>query len=545
MVHSSVGYDTCRTMDTTTPTSAKVDRWRWWLVLLALLLVAALRLRLAATPLERDEGEYAYGAQLLLGGGSLYRDLYTMKPPGVFFGYAGILTLFGESVMAVRLGLLMVNALTTVLLFLLAWRWAGAVAGVLAAWLFAWMSLSQGVQGVFANAEHFVLPPILLGLLAMTWAMPRRGLVGLLGLGGAGMCLGFAILVKHHAGIFVLLAISGLIGGHLRHQGGAWRSLAMRCGWLIAGILLPLLITLLAYDAVGHFDRFWFWTVRYPRHYVAMTTPVEGLRRLAENFGPMAGAWVGAVALAGYGVYASIKFRRSFFVLGFLALSIAAVCPGWYFRPHYFVLLLPAWALAAALGGAALIERFSRPGIVVVALTFTIAVGTQANYLLTMSPLDVVRTTYPGAPFVESMEIARFVRQRTTAEDLIAVLGSEPQIYFYARRLGATSYIYGYPLMENHPYAEQMQEEMIRQLELLQPQMLIYVRVLESWGTTQASPQALFQWLDRYAAEHYRKVGLVDLPREDAAVYAWDEHANRQPLSDRYIVVLERRQGAP
>jgi len=48
----------------------------------------------------------------------------------------------------------------------------------------------------------------------------------------------------------------------------------------------------------------------------------------------------------------------------------------------------------------------------------------------------------PRNPFPESVEVGR-----------IALIGSEPQIYFYVGLIAATGCIYMYPLMENQPYA--------------------------------------------------------------------------------------------
>ena len=60
-----------------TPAQASV------IVSLALALAALVRWRVLTVPLERDEGEYAYIAQLLLQGIAPYSAAYTMKLPGV------------------------------------------------------------------------------------------------------------------------------------------------------------------------------------------------------------------------------------------------------------------------------------------------------------------------------------------------------------------------------------------------------------------------------------------------------------------------------
>ena len=73
-------------------------------------------------PLERDEGEYAYAGQLMLQGIPPYQLVYSMKLPGTFAAYSVILALFGQTPGGIHLGLLLVNAATTFLVFLLTRR---------------------------------------------------------------------------------------------------------------------------------------------------------------------------------------------------------------------------------------------------------------------------------------------------------------------------------------------------------------------------------------------------------------------------------------
>src|SRR6266446_7023836 len=67
----------------------------WALLGLIVLGAAALRLRLLDVPLDRDEGEYGYFAQLLLQGVPPYAQAYNLKLPGIYGVYAAILAAFG------------------------------------------------------------------------------------------------------------------------------------------------------------------------------------------------------------------------------------------------------------------------------------------------------------------------------------------------------------------------------------------------------------------------------------------------------------------
>ena len=97
------------------------------------------------------------------------------------------------------------------------------------------------------------------------------------------------------------------------------------------------------------------------------------------------------------------------------------------------------------------------------------------------SAVEVCQTLYSGNPFVEAIAIAKYLRDRTNPDDQIAILGSEPEIYFYARRHSSTGYIYTYSLVEEQKYAPEMQREMIAEIELTKPKYLIVVGIGASW----------------------------------------------------------------
>ncbi|MCG6537854.1 MAG: hypothetical protein L7F78_24825, partial [Syntrophales bacterium LBB04] len=77
---------------------------------------------------------------------------------------------------------------------------------------------------------------------------------------------------------------------------------------------------------------------------------------------------------------------------------------------------------------------------------------TERNYFFIEKPTTLSRLIYGANPFPESIKIGEYVKSNSNTEDKIAVLGSEPQIYFYSQRRSATGYIYMYYLMEKHDY---------------------------------------------------------------------------------------------
>ena len=101
--------------------------WPWWF------LPGPSRLRLAETPLERDEGEYAYTGQLMLAGVPPYQGSYFMKRTRHAHAmYALGMAIFGQTRAGIHRWLLVVNAATLVMIFLLGRKLADPMAGLIA-----------------------------------------------------------------------------------------------------------------------------------------------------------------------------------------------------------------------------------------------------------------------------------------------------------------------------------------------------------------------------------------------------------------------------
>jgi hypothetical protein len=508
------------------------------------LAVAAIRWPLLELPLERDEGEYAYAGQLLLQGVPPYAEVYSMKLPGIYAVYALALALFGQTARGIHLGLLAVNAITIVLVFQLGRRLFDAMTGVVAAALFAVLALGVSIHGVIANAEPFVLVFAISGLLLTVRAVDEgsdRKLVA------AGLLLGCAVLMKQHGAAFVGMGISWV--AIMTPQ----RQRAARVGALLGAALVPYLIVCAVLAISGGFTRFWFWTVRYALLYGGGLRAGEALSTLWARFAPIVGAAPGLWLLACVGLLAirrvdASRGRRSF-VLLLVAFSALAVLPGFHFRPHYFILTLPACALLVALVARFLGQklgpfgripaiRFGIP-LALVLLSAGHSFYVQRVELFGMSPAELSRHMYWPNPFVESVELASWIRDNTEEGDRIAVMGSEPQIFFYSGRRSATGYVYTYAMMEDQPYALQMQEEMIREITVAEPKLILFVRNEYSWLRTENSPTHLFEWLERFVTE-YRAVAALRILPGESRFYEGADLADFPREVDNTIVIFRR-----
>lgn len=526
--------------------------WVWWALLGAVVLLSiTLRYGLLDVPLERDEGEYAYGGQLLLQGIPPYQHLYSMKLPGIYAAYAGVMALFGQTHTGIHLGLLIVNIATTIFLFFLGRRLIDPLAGVAAAASFAVLSVSQSVQGVFANAEHFVILPAVAGLLLLLRGLDDDRPWSLF---GSGLLLGIGFVIKQHGAAFVAFGGLYLLIARLQGRPVDRRRVVSGCALFAAGAVLPYAVTCLIMASVGVFEKFWLWTVDYARAYTSQV-PIE---KVWPNFERSAAPIIGSAPLLWMLIACGLTAlfwdkrvrRRWVFMAMFVVFSLAALCPGLYFRPHYFVLALPAAALLAGGTISGMAHRLSntRPGTVryglplgLAVVCLAVSIYQQRSFLFRMTPFQACRSTYAANPFPESLEIARYIRARTKQDDRIAVIGSEPQIYFYSGRRSASGHVYMYPLMENHDFALQMQQEMIRQIESARPAFLVFVKNPASWIRRPDSHRLMFEWFGRYSREHYEIVGLIYIRRK-GAVYEWAPDLVWPPKPSVQVMVLRLKE---
>ena len=511
-------------------------------------LVIAIRIRLLGIPLERDEGEYAYAGQLILQGVPPYTLAYSMKFPGTYAAYAAIMSIFGQTIIGIHLGLLLINAATVILIFLLGRRLADSVVGLAAAMSYAVLSVSPSVLGFAGHATHFVLLPVLGATLLLLKAANRQAFGSLF---VSGLLYGLGVLMKQPAVFFALFGAIYLISDNL-HRRFRREQIFLRTLIFSAGVMLPLGITCLLLWRIGVFERFWFWTIDYARHYGSLVPFNQAPRFFFDSAKEVIVTGWPIWTLAGIGLAAGLWKGRTrpiaVFLLVFLLFSVLALCPGFYFRLHYFILVLPAISLLAGVAISRLSDlSVNRFGVIrfipFLILGFALAwpMLAERKFFFEGSVADASRMIYPESPFPESIRIAEYLREHTTRNDTIAVLGSEPQIYFYSGRHSATGYIYTYGLMEPQKYASQMQKEMIRDIERAHPKFLISVVMPDSWLQRPKSERSIFTWANEYTAQNYTVAGFVNMIAPDKTDYYFGNVPQSVPQLGKYILIYQRK----
>ncbi len=528
-----------------------LDVWGPWILTgLVILITAWLRVRLLAVPLERDEGEFGYGGQLVLHGIAPYRHLYAMKLPGIYWAYAAVMALFGQTTVGIHIGLLVVNALTVFLVFLLASRILTPYAGASAALFYALLSISPSVFGQAAHATHFVMLFAVAGLLVLKVAQERDSL---LALGASALLLGGGMLMKQSGAALIVCGAAWVLWRELRRKPISASRLAVRLVVFAALSILPLLATWAVLDHQGLLKQAIFWNFRYAKEYINEITPSDGVQvfmhMLPKVSAPVLSVWL----LGGIGTVIIVLRKATphrMEMALFAIFSLLAVVPGYYFREHYWVQFLPALAILAAVpidvalataGDAWYVPaRVGALLVVICCVGYSLSQPRMYDYLFTRTAEENSRALYGHEPFPEAIKIAAYLQRHTTSRNSVAIIGSEPEILFLAHRVSATGHIYMYPLMEEQKYALGMQKQMIAEIERARPEYLVVVNEEDSWLHMPKSVKLLLTWSSGYFRD-FRPVGIADMI-PDGTVYAWDSDASGYaPKSSNFVWVLKRK----
>jgi len=390
-----------------------------------------LRLAFLHEPFERDEGLYAYIGQEVLRGSIPYRDAIEIKPPAIYYLYAAAIAIFGETTESIRIFTALYSLVSVYALFLLTNRVSGPKAGLVAALLQGTFSSSPLLQGSSSNTEVFLVLPLILAAYFLLRAIEEgeRRYIFL-----CGVFYGCAMLIKTVAIPSVLLAVGGVFS--LARPINTIREKALDLATLTFGPAI------LAAIMVGYFffnqalGDFLYWNVTFAFRY--RSTAVGGppffwaTYMLLPVFLPL--------IVTALPTFVRLLFeppsRKNYVVaLSLPAALLGVILPGKNF-PHYFIPLVPPFAMLAGIE----IIRFSKTrgwrlhhGRVLLAIIFALPVYMQYKYYLIYTS-DQVSVQKYGPLFVESLQVARYIKDRTLPSDYIFQWGLEMELYYLTAR---------------------------------------------------------------------------------------------------------------
>lgn len=524
------------------------DSGRWFeFAALALVVVGtfALRFHFRDVALINDEGEYVHLGQQILKGAIPYADVYNQKTPFVFYFMAGVQWLAGESVAVIRIATSLYGAATTCLVYVVARHLGGAKAAVGAALAFSVMTFDQ--CGVLhpSSTEFFMLFWI---ATALWFLVGWTTLPDWLRLVLSGAAAGMAYQTKQTGLVLVVFLIALSVWRWVlsfRDEPDGWKRVITQSSWVAVGWTCVIGVVTGYFALAGALDAYLDCTWNNNWQYVGgrwqgaghvwalAKQVVLGIARFDL------GLWViGTAGLVGAALRReNDATTRGLWIL-LLGFGFAAFSTGTAYVHYWEPLIVPlslgcgiVWAWA----GQQVLSTNVRAGVRLIALACLVgplvAPATHIAETLDQEIATLLIDSIGMPQFETSEEIAAYVRERTEPNECFMIVGSEPQIFFFADRPSCTRMVLTFPITGAYSYSGALREEFLSDLRTKKPKYVLFTRLGSSLA--EKPTEALAALLRGVRATLRRDYKVeIELPRSDAS--------NPQAPS-RYFTVFRRR----
>ncbi|MEI6021768.1 MAG: glycosyltransferase family 39 protein, partial [Bacteroidota bacterium] len=316
-----------------------------------ILLVILIRSKFYNIPFERDEGAYSYYGKLLLEGKIPYKDFYEQKFPGIFYFFATIVAIFGDTVKGMHMGFMYVNIITMIFLFMASKRLFSPLAGVITATTFAIVSMCPNLSGYTVQGEHAVAFFVSIGIFLYSYTLSHPGWKTYLAMG---LAMGCAFMTKT-SGMFLVLWGGFVIISDFTFSGKKKpiKELIIHASIYSLGVFIVIGFTFMLIMLKGSFNEMLFWTYEIPKKYVNKIPWTDGKKYFEYMYNSITSEykffWYHALfALAAF-LLKNITWRQKFFALTLIFFSGITIVPGYYFYGHYWIQILPGLSILAGM----------------------------------------------------------------------------------------------------------------------------------------------------------------------------------------------------
>ncbi len=520
-----------------------------------ILLVILIRSKFYNIPFERDEGAYSYYGKLLLEGKIPYKDFYEQKFPGIFYFFATIVAIFGDTVKGMHMGFMYVNIITMIFLFMASKRMFSPLAAVVTATTFAIVSMCPNLSGYTVQGEHAVAFFVSIGIFLYTYTLTHPGWKTYLAMG---LAMGCAFMTKT-SGMFLVLWGGFVIISDFTFSGKKKpiKELIIHASIYSVGVFIVIGFTFMLIMMKGSFNEMLFWTYEIPKKYVNKIPWSDGKKYFEYMYNSITAEykffWYHALfALAAF-FLKNITWRQKFFALTLIFFSGITIVPGYYFYGHYWIQILPGLSILAGMTffvmNDTLKNRFnlkskSIPYVYLgLFLVFSLShLNKMKDYYFNPNYERILRTVYGNNPFPEAMGIANWINANTKPEDGMVVMGSEPELYFYTKKKCPSRHAYFAAIVDNVPEHKQWQREFVSDVEKAKPKYFIFFNHQISLFVQPNTDQYVFEWYNKYITENYNLIGLVDMVDGYTSTYVWREQLNNyKPQAQNRVYIYERK----
>lgn len=518
-------------------------------------LIAYIRSNFLNVPFERDEGSYSYCGRIILNGAVPFKDIGSQRLPGVFYCYAAIVAIFGYTLKSMHLAFIMINIISTLVIYLIGRKLLNNVAAISAALCWALMSMNKGISGFTIQSEHLVAMFALFGIWFLLKYFDKKSML-MIALSGLFFSLAFE--VKQTSFFLGFFAGIILVGKQYFEKERNIKTLVISAIVFVLCVILPVAIDLLIVWKRGGWEDFNYWFFDIRKEYSSVISFDQGIEYLKMTWPGMYKEYKFIWIISFIGpfllLFTSVKPWIKILVLGFNAFGFFTVMPGNHYYGHYFLQWVPTLCISAGAFFFALeeiirskfnLQKFSKYaalGILVFASFSNL--NALKKYYFNTNSTQLLRQVYGLNPFPESKVIADKLNTMLKPEDKIAVFGTEIQMYFYTNRISPSRFAGSGALLE-FPIkkAEDWQKEFMNDVEKANPRFLVFYSHAISWLAHPKVNNLIFPWFDKFSAEKYNLIGYADM-YDNTTNYVWAPNIdmiNNPPKSQYRIFVFERK----
>lgn len=460
---------------------------RW--LLAAVVVILLLALPTLTYPLGRDQGEFATIGRGILSGQAPYTQLWNPKPPAVFYVYAAAMTLFGQTSPALRFIDLLIFPGIAWALFDIGRRRHARV-GVWAVLLFGGFYFRETFWTLTQNDGIVLLPMTLAYAFALRAA--DAGPKSALWAGAAGLLAGWVFWFKYPFALFALALAAAYLLARGRQQLDGRTIGAFILGGLVGGLsIAAVLLSQGAFDALLE-------SIRVTSAYTALGFNLQDLTAALVLYLGFRWAIWGVLMLLPFvwplawrdAAFRSLRIGWLIWLLAGTAIMLVQAKA----YDYHWLPMLPALALIGGDTLEALAARLSQRtallarGVVVAGLLGTLALAIWPRalpYLTGQIDQTAYEAQFQAGEFIadESLQVAQYLRERTTPGDSLYIWGFRPEIYYRSGLNPATRFIFQFPLVASWYPPEWRDENVATLWAALPPYVLVLQADYMPWVT--------------------------------------------------------------
>jgi 4-amino-4-deoxy-L-arabinose transferase-like glycosyltransferase len=414
------------------------DEWVW--VSFFLLLIFVIRFPISnVSVIDWDESVYFTIAQDIADGGVPYKTTWDNKGPFLYFIFVPIILLFDESISALRIFTTFYLLLSMVFVYLLGRKFFHGFVCVIPPLIYGLFFVIADFQGFSSNGELFMMLPVILALLCFM-NYEDKGDVLMLFL--SGIFSAAAFFTKATAIFSVMVVPLFIIYRNLKPGSPNLKSFFKETAYYSSGFLAVVLALTLYFGIHGALYDFYYTYFIYNERYMHVIPFKYGLLMMFDFVREVTLIKHEIITLAAIAsaVYLLIKLIRKrlgqqekntlYFLLILSVLSSVGVLWGRHMWHHYYLQMGLSYSLLIAFAISKL--ELNKSYLKVLIIIFFTVIMLESPIRRAIS--DIKEEDEYTFDRLATHEVAGYIRNKTTIDEHILVLGGQPDIYFLSDR---------------------------------------------------------------------------------------------------------------